>query len=61
MATSWMKGVARGIENRHTEGTFRKYCGGKTTCACVAKGKASGNPTIVKRATLAGVFLKCGK
>lgn len=37
-------------ENR---GKFTDYCGGKVTSACIAKGKASSNPTIRKRATFA--------
>lgn len=34
-------------------GKFTDYCGGKVTSACIAKGKASSNPTIRKRATFA--------
>ena len=37
-------------ENR---GKFTDYCGGEVTSACIAKGKASSNPTIRKRATFA--------
>ena len=37
-------------ENR---GKFTDYCGGKVTSACIAKGKASSNPAIRKRATFA--------
>ena len=37
-------------ENR---GKFTDYCGGKVTSACIAKGKASSNPTIRKRAIFA--------
>ena len=37
-------------ENR---GKFTSYCGGKVTDACIKKAKASGNPTLVKRATFA--------
>lgn len=32
---------------------FTAYCGGNVTSACIAKAKASGNPTLVKRATFA--------
>lgn len=35
------------------KGKFTSYCGGKVTDACIAKAKASGNPTLVKRATFA--------
>ena len=37
-------------ENR---GKFTSYCGGKVTSECIARGKASSNPTIRKRATFA--------
>lgn len=34
-------------------GKFTKYCHGKVTDECIRKAKASGNPTLVKRATFA--------
>ncbi len=34
-------------------GKFTEYCGGKVTDACIAKGKASKNKKIRKRATFA--------
>ena len=37
-------------ENR---GKFTKYCGGKVTAECIARGKRSSSPTIRKRATFA--------
>ena len=37
-------------ENR---GKFTDYCGGKVTDECIRRAKASGNPTLVKRATFA--------
>lgn len=37
-------------ENR---GKFTKYCGGKVTSECIAKGKRSSDPAIRKRATFA--------
>lgn len=37
-------------ENR---GKFTDYCGGKVTSECIARGKASSNPVIRKRATFA--------
>lgn len=40
------------IKKSH-QGLFTKYCGGNVTSACIAKAKASGNPTLVKRATFA--------
>ena len=35
------------------KGKFTSYCGGKVTDECIRKAKASGNPTLVKRATFA--------
>lgn len=37
-------------ENR---GKFTAYCGGNVTSSCIAKAKASGNTTLIKRATFA--------
>ena len=37
-------------ENR---GKFTKYCGGKVTSECIARGKRSSNPAVRKRATFA--------
>lgn len=34
-------------------GKFTKYCGGKVTSECIAKGKRSSNPAVRKRATFA--------
>ena len=38
---------------KKNRGKFTEYCGGKVTNSCIAKAKASGNPTLVKRATFA--------
>ena len=38
---------------KKNRGKFTDYCGGKVTNACIARAKASGNPTLVKRATFA--------
>lgn len=38
---------------KKNRGKFTSYCGGNVTSACIAKAKASGNPTLVKRATFA--------
>lgn len=35
------------------KGKFTKYCGGKVTSACIAKGKKSSSPAVRKRATFA--------
>lgn len=35
------------------KGKFTDYCGGKVTADCIAKGKASPNPAVRKRATFA--------
>ena len=38
---------------KKNRGKFTSWCGGKVTSACIARGKASSNPTIRKRATFA--------
>lgn len=38
---------------KENKGKFTDYCGGKVTSTCIAKGKASSNPAIRKRATFA--------
>jgi len=38
---------------KKNRGKFTAYCGGNVTSACIAKAKASGNPTLIKRATFA--------
>ena len=35
------------------KGKFTQYCGGTVTDSCIRRAKASGNPTLVKRATFA--------
>jgi hypothetical protein len=38
---------------KKNKGKFTDYCEGKVTDECIRKAKASGNPTLVKRATFA--------
>ena len=38
---------------KKNRGKFTEYCGGKVTDECIRRAKASGNPTLVKRATFA--------
>lgn len=38
---------------KKNRGKFTDYCGGKVTNSCISRAKASGNPTLVKRATFA--------
>lgn len=38
---------------KKNRGKFTEYCGGKVTSECIARGKASSNPAIRKRATFA--------
>ena len=38
---------------KKNRGKFTKYCHGKVTDECIRRAKASGNPTLVKRATFA--------
>lgn len=41
------------IEKKGTEGSFKKYCGGEVTMACIKKGLKSDDPKIVKKANFA--------
>lgn len=52
MIISLKKGGDIHIKEKN-KGKFTSYCGGKVTSACIAKAKASGNPTLIKRATFA--------
>lgn len=38
---------------KKNRGKFTKYCGGKVTSECIARGKASSDPAVRKRATFA--------
>lgn len=38
---------------KKNKGKFTSYCGGQVTGDCIAKAKASGNPTLIKRAVFA--------
>jgi len=38
---------------KKNKGSFTRWCGGNVTDECIRKAKASGNPTLVKRATFA--------
>lgn len=38
---------------KKNKGLFTKYCHGKVTNECIRRAKASGNPTLIKRATFA--------
>ncbi|GIW22522.1 MAG: hypothetical protein KatS3mg068_1529 [Candidatus Sericytochromatia bacterium] len=43
------------------EGSFRDYCGGKVTKACIEKGKKSKDPKTRRRAVLAETLLKLNR
>lgn len=54
MNTLWFLKNGSGIHiKKKNRGKFTEYCGGEVTDACIRKAKASGNPTLVKRATFA--------
>lgn len=38
---------------KKNRGKFTEYCGGKVTSECIARGKASSDPAVRKRATFA--------
>lgn len=46
---------------KKNRGKFTEYCGGKVTDECIRRAKASGNPTLVKRATFAANARKWNK
>lgn len=50
---SWLSKAGKSFIKKGTVGTFTKYCGGKVTDACIAKGLASSNSTTRKRAQFA--------
>lgn len=56
----YKKGSGIHIKKSH-RGLFTKYCGGKVTSECIAKGKSSPNKAIRKRATFAQNARSWGK
>ena len=52
MAKKWIQGAIK------KPGSFRKYCGGKVTKACIERGKRSPNPKVRRRAHLAETLRK---
>jgi hypothetical protein len=52
MAKKWIQGAIK------KPGSFRKYCGGKVTKACIERGKRSPNLTVRRRARLAETLRK---
>lgn len=42
-------------------GSFTRWCGGKVTEECIRRGKNSGDPRIVRKATFAQNFRHKGK
>ena len=51
--SDWIGTAGKSFVKKGTVGAFTKYCGGKVTDACIAKGLASPNETIRKRAQFA--------
>jgi len=49
--------LAKGVEERGTEGTFKKYCGGEVTQACIDRAAKAGGHRA-KQASLAVTFSK---
>ena len=58
---SFKKGGSGIHIKKANRGKFTDYCGGKVTSECIARGKASSNPTIRKRATFAANSRKWAK
>lgn len=61
MAKKWIQSVVKSMKKKGTEGSFKRYCGGKVTRECIERGKNSPNPTIRARARLAETLLKMHK
>jgi len=43
----------KSIEKRGTEGSFKEYCGGEVTMACINKAMKSGDTDLVRKANYA--------
>lgn len=66
----WMQPARRRMERKGTVGSLRETAqrkgllagkGDTLTCGDIAKLKKSKDPAIVKKATMAGNMMKCGK
>lgn len=55
MKRNW---IQKAIKNK---GSFRKYCGGKVTKACIEQGKKSKDPKTKRRAVLAETLMRMNK
>lgn len=56
MATNnkkWIQKATAKMKKKGTEGSFRKYCGGKVTMECIERGLKSNDPAIRKKAQFA--------
>ena len=53
MPKKWLQHASERMKQKGTKGAFTKYCGGKVTNACIAKGLKSKDPKIRKRAGFA--------
>ena len=49
----WMQKASKSMKKRGTVGSFKKYCGGKVTLACIKKGLKSKSKAIRKKAAFA--------
>lgn len=53
MAKKWIQKAVEKMKSKGTVGSFRAYCGGKVTYACIQRGLRSKDPKIRRRAQFA--------
>ena len=49
----WIQKVQKKIEKSGTEGSFKEYCGGEVTMACIKKAMNSGDTDLIRKANYA--------
>ena len=49
----WIQKVQKKIEKSGTEGSFKEYCGGEVTMACIKKAMESGDTDLIRKANYA--------
>jgi len=57
----WIQKATARMKKKGTEGSFRKYCGGKVTMDCIQRGLNSPDPKIRAKARFAKAMMKIRK
>jgi len=57
----WIQKATARMKKKGTEGSFRKYCGGKVTMECIQRGLNSSDPKIRAKARFAKAMMKIRK